>query len=252
MIDTSIIIPVVDKEDYTYQCLESIEANTGGHEIIVIDNGSKTPFSYEGIKIIRNNENFGFPKAVNQGIKASNEKFICILNNDTIVTHNWLNRLVWHLENNDLDMVGPLTNSISGPQKYPAPFYDDVKSLNTVSERIFNENKRQFFFFPRLVGFCLVMKRRLVDKIGYFDEDFSPGNYEDDDYCLRAIQAGMKLGIAKDVFIHHFRGISHSNIDYGTLLKKNKAYFDIKWPSVIYNELMEKGFMYEKSEIGKA
>lgn len=252
MIDTSIIIPVVDKEEYTYQCLESIEVHTGGYEIILVDNGSEIPFEYKGIQVIRNSENLGFPKAINQGIKASNKKFICILNNDTIVTRNWLNRLVWHLENNDLDMVGPLTNSISGPQKFPAHFYDDLDSLNKASERIFNGNKRQFFFFPRLVGFCLLMKRRVVEKIGYFDENFSPGNFEDDDYCLRAIQANMKLGIAKDVFIHHFGSVSHESIDYELLLKKNKAYFDIKWPSVVYNELIEKGFLYEKNKIGEA
>ena len=110
----SIIIPVCGEIETTKRCIDSINANTNDHEIIIIDNGSE-PEYYGQEKIIRNEENKGFPVAVNQGIKEAKGEVIIILNNDTIVTENWLKKIGKHLEN--FDIVGPVTNNISGPQK---------------------------------------------------------------------------------------------------------------------------------------
>ncbi|MCX6743532.1 MAG: glycosyltransferase [Candidatus Parcubacteria bacterium] len=79
----------------------------------------------------------------------------------------------------------------------------------------------------------------MIDKIGLLDEQFSPGNFEDDDFCLRAIEAGFKLGIAQDVFIHHEGSATHKslNLDYQTLMATNLAKFQAKWPQKRYVEL---------------
>jgi GT2 family glycosyltransferase len=75
-----------------------------------------------------------------------------------------------------------------------------------------------------------------------FDEQFSPGNFEDDDLCLRAIEAGYKCMLAKDVFVHHFGRQTFStvnDIDYNLLLEVNQEKFDAKWGEERYEELME-------------
>ena len=69
----------------------------------------------------------------------------------------------------------------------------------------------------RLVGFCLLIRRELIDAIGLLDEQFGIGCFEDDDYCLRAIAAGFRAVIAGDAFVHHFgsRTFLGSGVDAG-------------------------------------
>lgn len=239
----SIIIPFHNNIEMTKQCVNSVFKNTFDFEIILINNGSYEDFSDLRYTTISNDKNLGFPKAVNQGIKCAKGDFLCILNNDTIVTGYWLDNLLWHIEKGSLDMVGPLTNSISGPQQKILDVYFDEKELNKAAIKLYEENEHKHFNFYRLVGFCLLMRKEVVEKIGYFDEEFTPGLYEDDDFCLRAIDAGFKLGIAQDVFIHHFGSATFeaNDIDQFMLMKKNKKYFDSKWPKDILKQLIERG-----------
>ena len=100
--DCDIIIPVWNQLTFTKDCLDSIFKNTVGvdYRIIIIDNASddKTRDYLNGLKearpngitLIRNEKNLGFIKAVNQVIAASNAHYICLLNNDTLVTKGWL------------------------------------------------------------------------------------------------------------------------------------------------------------------
>jgi O-antigen biosynthesis protein len=93
-----------------------------------------------------------------------------------------------------------------------------------------NHNKIQEF--PRLAFFCTLIKKEVFDKIGGLDERFSPGNYEDDDFCMRAQVAGFKAHILRYVFIHHYRSRSFAgdgNDAYRERLAKNRNVFAQKW-----------------------
>lgn len=232
----SIIIPVKDNLEMTQKCLNSIKEHTTDYEVIIVDNGSSP--AYAGPEqIIRNAENLGFPIAVNQGIKAAQGEIIVVLNNDIIVTPFWLDRLAEHLKT--FDMIGPKTNSVSGPQKVGAASYSNPSGIDNFASVIYANNQGKAIPFHRLVFFCVAIKKQVIDKIGLLDEQFSPGNFEDDDFCLRAVEAGFKLGIADDVFIHHEGSATHKslNIDYQTLMATNKAKFQAKWPQKRYVEL---------------
>jgi GT2 family glycosyltransferase len=84
----------------------------------------------------------------------------------------------------------------------------------------------------RLVGFCFMFKREVLDRIGYLDERFMQGHYEDDDYCYRAIQAGYQLRIAGDVRVHHYGSLSfkkQTSEQLFNLVKTNHLKFIEKW-----------------------
>ncbi|SCN21293.1 putative glycosyltransferase EpsH [Clostridium sp. N3C] len=235
---TSIIILTYNKLDYTKLCINSIKKYTkkGTYEIIVIDNKSTDGTiewlkNEEEIKVIFNDENLGFPAGCNQGIKISEGENILLLNNDTIVTPNWLENLLNCLySSEDIGAVGAITNSCSNYQAIPVTY----KNIDEMIEFAKNNNKSDSDMWEerlRLIGFCMLIKREVVNKVGFLDERFTPGNFEDDDYSLRIRKAGYRLMLCKDTFIHHFGSISFGKgtEKYLELYYKNLKKFEEKW-----------------------
>ncbi|UNL94672.1 glycosyl transferase [Paenibacillus polymyxa] len=235
---SSIIILTYNKLDYTKECIESIRNYTdqGTYEIIVVDNASNDGTqewiqSQDDIFDICNESNLGFPKGCNQGIDVAQGDNIVLLNNDVVVTPGWLDILLNALySSEDNGAVGPVTNSASNYQTVPVAYQskNEMLAFATKYNRPDNTKWEQRL---RLIGFCMVIKREVVDKVGLLDEMFSPGNYEDDDYSCRINQSGYKLILCKDVFIHHYGSISfgEANEAYTKLLEKNKCKFEEKW-----------------------
>jgi GT2 family glycosyltransferase/ubiquinone/menaquinone biosynthesis C-methylase UbiE/Tfp pilus assembly protein PilF len=232
----SIIILTHNQVEYTKKCIESIRIYTKlPYEIIVIDNASNDETveyleSQHDIKLIKNNENRGFPASCNQGISIAKGEYIVLLNNDTIVTENWLNNLLYCLNNaENAGIVGPVTNNISGEQKI-ITYYKDINEMHKFAKEI-NQQEQKWKKTLRLVGFCMVMRKSLFDEIGLFDENYGIGNFEDDDICLRTLLKGYNLYINNTTFIHHFGSVTFKNmsIDYTSIMKKNEEYFKRKW-----------------------
>lgn len=240
----SIIFPAINQHEMTAECIESIsKCTTGDFEIIVIDNGSEPPIVSDNprVRIIRNESNLGFPKAVNQGVQAAVGDYLCIANNDTVVaTWEWNQMLARHL-NDGFDLVAAVSNSIAGPQQIAAQYYSNKAGLRMVASRIASQRFGECTPHYRLGMHYLTMKRATCEAIGLLDEVFTPGNFEDDDCSFRAIEAGFKLGIAQDVFIHHYGSVTFNHdVDFSfkELLKRNGAIFNEKWPIEKRRELM--------------
>jgi GT2 family glycosyltransferase/tetratricopeptide (TPR) repeat protein len=234
---TSIIILTHNELPYTRMCLDSIRLSTDEpYELIVVDNAS-TDGTVEylqtlpEIKLIQNAQNLGFPKAVNQGIQKSTGRQILLLNNDCIVPTAWLHRMVRALHNDPkIALVGPCSNLVSGEQEVKV-YYDDLSGLDGFAWDFGRTHDRNLEDTDRLVGFCLLIRRELIDKIGLLDERFGLGCFEDDDYCRRALLAGFRVVIARDAFVHHFGGQTFraSGVDFAALMEKNRRLFDAKW-----------------------
>lgn len=194
--------------DLTIQCLDSIRKHTKDYEIIVIDNGSSDgTVAYlemnTDLTVVINKENLGFARGCNQGIELSKGDNILFLNNDTIVTEHWLENLMRVLyENERVGMVGPVTNRSSGHQCIPVS-YSDISGLDEFARLHCQENAGCYMEVRRLIGFCLLVKRKVLDEIGVFDERFGLDNYEDDDLCLRVLRAGYSLRVIYDSFIQN-------------------------------------------------
>ncbi|HWR41610.1 glycosyltransferase [Sporomusa sp.] len=235
---TSIIILTYNKLDYNKLCIESIRKYTevDSYEIIVVDNNSSDGTaewlqSQPDIRLIKNDENVGFPAGCNQGIKVAHGDSILLLNNDTIVTPHWLANLKRCLfSSNDIGAVGAVTNSCSNFQCIPCE-YSSIDEMIGVARQVNNSNPELWENRARLVGYCMLIKAEIINEIGLLEENFSPGNYEDDDYCLRIRNAGYRLVLCWDTFIHHFGSISFGEqaTQYNSLLETNKRKFIEKW-----------------------
>ena len=237
--DAGIVIPVHNHLETTRNCWMSIKKNTGvPYQLILVDNGSTEEVSYEAdqnnVEVIRNDDNMGFAHACNQGIKATWGEYVVILNNDTIVPPGWLQKLMWHMENDDsVGIVGPSTSFASTIQQIPV-HYKNERGLYEFSEEVYKRNRHTSMEADKVVGVCMLMRRKMLDEIGLFDTRFGIGNFEDDDICLRARLAGYKVLWAKDTFVHHegsktFRSI---DVDYGRLMEENREKFAAKWAPV--------------------
>ncbi|QAV25783.1 hypothetical protein BTDUT50_03265 [Neobacillus thermocopriae] len=235
---TSIVILTHNKLDYTKQCIESIRQYTreGTYEIIVIDNHSTDGTvdwlkAQTDIRTIFNDENVGFPKGCNQGIQVATGENILLLNNDVIVTKNWLDHLLVCLHSaDDIGAVGPVTNSAAYYSTIPVN-YTSVDEMHVFASQhnVLDPNKWEERL--KLIGFCMLIKKEAIDKVGLLDERFTPGNFEDDDYSVRLRQAGYRLMLCKDTFIHHYGSVSwqEDNSTYVHLLKNNQRKFEEKW-----------------------
>jgi GT2 family glycosyltransferase len=235
---TSIVILTYNQLEYTKLCIESIRNYTekGTYEIIVVDNHSTDDTvswlkKQKDIKTIFNQENKGFPAGCNQGIEIASGSEILLLNNDTIVTKNWLTNLKTALYSDEkVGAVGAVTNSCSNYQAITVS-YTDADGLHKFAQQYNVSNPDKWERRINLVGFCMLIKRSVIDLIGVLDEQFTPGNYEDDDYSFRINSAGYYLLLCNDTFIHHFGSASfrENPENYNNLLRKNQLKFKEKW-----------------------
>jgi GT2 family glycosyltransferase/cytochrome c-type biogenesis protein CcmH/NrfG/SAM-dependent methyltransferase len=215
------------------------------------DTGSKCPCT--SFKIIRNDQNLGFSVGNNQGIEAATGRYIVLMNNDVVVTKGWLSRLIACAERRpQAGIVGPMSNYVSGPQFVESVPYDitTLSGLTEFADKFSTIHAGKAKRFWRVVGFCMLIKRSVIEKIGGLDQRYGLGNFEDDDFNLRATIAGFESWIAEDCFIHHFgsRTFLASKIDYEKSLNRNWEIFKNKWG---IPQDQPYGVSYDLSEIVK-
>ena len=199
-----IIIPVWNGLEHTQKCIERIIVNTDvNFRLIIVDNGSDIETNnylkslaqkkeVNNYTLIRNEKNLGFVRATNQGILTSSSSYVCLLNNDAYVTKDWLNRLIELAEQDSkFGIINP--NWIS---EEPVDLDSQLKNLDRY--------RRQFLEVNDCMGFCMLIKREVIKKIGLLDEIFWLGGLEDSDYCKRAVFTGFRCLRAKDTLVIHF------------------------------------------------
>ncbi|MGH9942235.1 MAG: glycosyltransferase [Pyrinomonadaceae bacterium] len=200
----SIIIPVFNKVEFTFQCLRSLlrEIDFDRDEVIVVDNASTDETAevlahFGGrMRVVHNEENPGFVEACNQGAARARGRYLVFLNNDTVVLPGWLEHLIGTTEGDaSVGAVGSLFLYPDGTvqeagaivwQRGEAFHYGRGKSA---------EDRR--LNFAREVDYCsgasLLIRRELFERLGGFDCRSAPASYEDVDLCMGVRSLGFKV-----------------------------------------------------------
>jgi GT2 family glycosyltransferase/glycosyltransferase involved in cell wall biosynthesis len=238
----SLIIVAYNNADLTQQCIESIYRNSAypSFEVVVVDNASTDatgPYLfhaariYPNLQIIRSPENRGFARACNVGIAASQGAYVVILNNDIVTPRGWLWRLLRHLDDPQIGLVGPVTNNTGNEAKI-ATSYQNLDEMETFAAAYCEENAGKVSDIPVLALYCAAIRRDLLEQIGLLDERFEIGMFEDDDLAQRVRQAGRRVVCAADVFIHHVGEAAFKKMpedEYQRIFTANRARFERKW-----------------------
>ena len=239
----SIIIVTYHNLALTRLCLESVLRNTEypNFEIVVVDNHSSdgTPAYlaemarlHPHLRIVLNQANHGFARANNQGIELATGEYLILLNNDTVVPPGWLSRLLSHLDDPQVGMVGPVTNFVGNEARIDVTYRTWAEMEEFAIQQTWNHDRLAADIYM-LAMFCVAFRREILEKVGPLDERFGIGMFEDDDYSLRIKQHGYRLICAADVFLHHFGRAAFGKLDqsgeYDRLFTENRNKFEEKW-----------------------
>ena len=212
MFDLSIILVNYNGSKFIENCLNSIYKVTHeiNFEIILVDNNStdnsieivKTKFP--GATIIKNPRNLGFCKANNLGLKIYRGRYAMLLNTDTITQDGAFDQMVDFMDrNNDAGACAPkLLNPDNSPQHQGGFF----------AQRFWLSDKPVKVNFA--VGACLLVRRKVIDKIGGLDENFFFGN-DDLDWCLRIRKAGWNIYYLPQAEVIHYGGFTTKRFNPG-------------------------------------
>jgi hypothetical protein len=127
--------------------------------------------------------------------------------------------------------VGPTTNAIGNEQKVE-PGYTDVGQMPAWAAELSRRRDGELADMPMIAMFCVAMRRAVWTEIGGLDERFAVGMFEDDDYCRRVRQAGYRIRVARDVYLHHWQRASFKLIgeaEYRRVFEENRRRYEEKW-----------------------
>ena len=220
----SVVVPVYNGARCLPRCLGSLLRQTHPRvEVIVVDDGSgpeTRDFLQEYLQtrpglLLRNEQALGYTHAANMGMRAAEAPYLVLLNSDTIVSEQWLERLVQCMESDPaVGIVGPLSNtaswqsvpellSESGTDWSDNPLPPDL-CVADMAAAVAEVSLRRYPKVGILNGFCMLIRKRALDEVGLFDEERFAGGYgEENDFCLRTTAAGWRMAVADDCYVSH-------------------------------------------------
>lgn len=246
-----IIVPIYNAYEEVVRCYESVMLHTDMKNVnLIMINDCSTDSrikefleivkEQEGVVVLENQENLGFVKTTNLGMKYSGNDVI-LLNSDTIVTKGWIAKIQkCAYSEEEIGTVTPLSNNgaiCSVPKFNVDNQIPQGYTIESFAELIEKISLKRYTEIPTGVGFCMYVKRELIDQIGYLDEElFGKGYGEENDFCMRAKEIGYINVICDDTFIYHSGSMSFENTE--KLLSKNLSTLIKKYP--LYQNVIDK------------
>jgi GT2 family glycosyltransferase len=240
-----VVIPVYRGKSETLSCIwHALKSpNTTLHQVVVIDDKSPEPelvvaldrLAQSGhIHLMRNDTNLGFVKTVNRGMRLHEDRDVILLNSDTEVFGDWIDRLYAIAGRHP--SCGTLTPLTNNGTVCSYPFFADqndgtlelpFEELDRLAREV---NRGEVVETPTAVGFCMYIKRKLIQEIGCFDDEaFGRGYGEENDFCLRGQKAGWKDLIATDTFVRHLGSVSFQG-EKAELARNNLRVLEMRHP----------------------
>lgn len=220
-----IIVPVYRGLADTQLCVNSVLASTcvTPWRLVILNDASPEPEVTQWLRevsagddrilLMENEENLGFVGTVNRGMSASAENDALLLNSDTEVANDWLDRLRQAAYGDArVASVTPFSNNatICSYPRFCEPNELPPRCDTASLDRLFADtNAGQVVDVPTGVGFCMYIRRDCLREVGLFDvEQFGKGYGEENDFCRRAADAGWRNLHALDTFVLHTGGVS--------------------------------------------
>lgn len=221
MKNIDIVVPVYNAYEFTEECIKSILRNTdlNKHSLILINDKSpdekilpmlkkyKQENPDKNIIVLDNEQNLGFVGTVNKGMQYSKNDII-LLNSDTEVTKNWIEKISQCAYSNQyIATVTPLTNNgtiCSVPNFGIDNELPEGMTLEEYAEMIEKISSNRYPELTTGNGFCMFIKRSVIDELGLFDaETFGKGYGEENDFCYRALDHGYTNVLCDNTFVYH-------------------------------------------------
>lgn len=247
--DLSVCIVTFQARDLLRDCLNSLYTNTrAAFEVIVVDNGSQDGVEamlaedFPAVHFIQNHNNLGYTHPMNQALQVGCGRYLVQLNPDTLVLPEALDRLAAYMDahpavgicgpkvlNRDLSLQKPCRRGESRPWAVIS-YFSGLASLFPHS-RFFSEYlmsympENQIHPVAGVSGSCMLIRREVVEQIGYLDERFF-AYQEDADYCFRARQSGWQVCYVPTAHIIHYGGMGGSGVQpFRTIVVWHKSYY---------------------------
>ncbi len=245
--ELDVIVPVYTGYKETRACLESLWTTPQKTQfrLVVINDTSPDPnlahwlrdaAKHHPMLLLENERNMGFAATVNRGMALSRTADVVLLNSDTEVAGNWLDRMrLAAYADARTGTVTPFSNNAT-ICSYPRFCEDNTLPAShnlTDLDALFAEaNVGATVELPTAVGFCMYIRRVCLDDVGLFDHiTFAAGYAEENDFCLRASRRGWRHMLACDTFVWHKGNVSFGSehntkkrVAHEALIRSHKAY----------------------------
>lgn len=242
---TTILIPVHDALGHFQRCMDSLLRNTSSMTpIIIIDDASTDPDvapyldsieKLENVRVLRNKDNLGFVRSVNRGFAEAGGDVV-VLNSDTVVTPRWLQNLtIAAYRADDIGTATPLSDN-AGAFAVPIPGTANHTPEHLDSDdlgRLVTQGSLRFYpDTPTGHGFCMFVKRAMLDDVGVFNEEVFPRGYgEENDLCMRAHVVGWRHVVDDATLVLHSEGASFGITDRQARIVAARQVVDERYPA---------------------
>ncbi|MEO1601950.1 MAG: glycosyltransferase family 2 protein [Pseudomonadota bacterium] len=227
-----VVVCVHNSPEYVGPCLASVLPTLApGDRLVIVDDGSAPETQRiceeaqaaapDRVLLIRRPQGSGFCRAANAGLRETTAGTVILLNSDTLVTGDWIDRIEACMTSNwQIGIVGPLSNAggwqsipeLPNPANPGGNISDDPAVIEAVYAHCTSFRARfEYPFVDQINGFCFALSRAVIDRVGILDEERFPMGYgEENDLTFRAMDAGFLCAVAIDCFVHHAKTKSYT------------------------------------------
>ncbi len=233
----SVIIPVYNALEDVKHCLESILNNFNfdlGDVCLINDCSNLETTSFLdsfvqknlNIKVLKNEENLGFVKTCNRGMKLAQGDIVVLLNSDTKIPKEFCERIIKCFNSDsEIGIASPISSCsctfyIEMPKNY---------NLQKMNKLLREKHKCKYPLIHAAEGFCYCIRKDVIEQQGYLDEVFGKGYHEEIDYAYRAITNGWKNVLIDDLYVYHKRQASFGAEIREKLIEQNNPVFKARW-----------------------
>lgn len=243
--EVAIIIPVYNAAEAVKRCLDSVLANSSGHcRLIVIDDASTEPaiapllagyHGIAGVEILSNPVNLGFTATVNRGMSLAGRADVVLLNADTEVASQWLTGLRHAVSSSSNIATATAVSDNAGAFSVPELERENPMppgwTFAQTARAHWQTAGHVYPILPTGNGFCMYIRRSVLDQVGLFDVEAFPQGYgEENDFCQRACAGGYRHVIAGNVLVRHARSLSFGSERRAALGQAGMQVLRERWP----------------------